>query len=298
MDLVAYNLLGRGVDMSGFVNGVGVLVSDPSVQTTFLGALDASTLAYAVSGATWSYMTVSGTATYDYVLQQYTGDITLSALRYYAADGASVMASVTDMDLHANLYDLGAVNVATMFTGDDFLWGNDYADHLRGGYGNDTLWGENGNDILNGEVGNDHLSGDGGKDTLFGGSGDDVLAGKIGADVLFGGSGVDLFLFDSAPGSSNIDVVKDFSRRDDFIGLDDDVFRKLPGTADGKLLAAAYYRVGTAARDGNDYLVYNPANDRLSYDSDGSGPKPAIPVALIVLSGNNAPAASDFLLFS
>jgi len=279
------------------------------------------------------------------------------------------------MDLYTNIYELGTVNIASMYTGDDLLWGNDYADHLRGGTGEDILWGEGGNDILNGETGADLmrggagndtyyvddaydftdepmsgnadpggvdrvyssidwtldrfmenltltgsadlvgfgnslrnvitgnsganlLSGVGGNDTISGGAGDDLIAGNAGADTLSGGSGEDLFVFDSALVASNADRIKDFSKRDDYIGLDDDVFRKLPGTTDGKFLAAANYRIGSAARDGNDYLIYNPAKDHLLYDSDGSGAKAPVLIATITLSGSSAPAASDFVLFS
>ena len=375
MDLLAYNSLGRGLDMSGYVDGVGIVVADPSVQTLFLGAIDEYTLAYEVSGAPWTYMTITGTATIDPVLEQFTGELNLSAIRYYAADGLTEMISLSDMNLYTDLYDLGTVNIASMYTGDDLLWGNDYADHLRGGTGADILWGEGGNDILDGETeadimrggaGNDTyyvddyydftdepmsgsadpggvdrvyssvdwtldryienltltgsadlvgfgnslrnvitgnrggnlLSGAGGNDTLAGGAGEDFIAGNAGADTLSGGSGADLFMFDSAVVASNADRIKDFSKRDDFIGLDDDVFRKLPGTADGKTLAAANYRVGSSARDGNDYLIYNPANDRLLYDSDGSGAKAPVLIATIALSGSSAPAAGDFILFS
>lgn len=375
MDLVAYNSLGRGLDMSGYVNGVGIVVADPSVQSYFLGALDDYTLAYEVTGAPWSYMTITGIAAFDPVLQQFTGELNLTAIRYYAADGLTEMISLSEMDLYTNIYELGTVNIASMYTGDDLLWGNDYADHLRGGTGEDILWGEGGNDILNGETGADLmrggagndtyyvddyydftdepmsgnadpggvdrvyssidwtldrfmenltltgsgdlvgfgnslrnvitgnsganvLSGASGNDTLAGGAGEDFIAGNAGADTLSGGSGADLFVFDSSLVASNADRIKDFSKRDDYIGLDDDVFRKLPGTTDGKLLAAANYRVGSAARDGNDYLIYNPAKDQLLYDSDGSGAKAPVLIATITLSGSSAPAASDFILFS
>jgi len=375
MDLVAYNSLGRGLDMSGYVNGVGIVVADPSVQSYFLGALDDYTLAYEVTGALWSYMTITGTATFDPVLQQYTGELNLTAIRYYAADGLTEMISLSEMDLYTNIYELGTVNIASMYTGDDLILGNDYADNLRGGTGDDMLSGEGGNDILDGESGADiliggsgndtyyvdsiydftdeplsgaadpggvdrvyssvdwtldrfienltltgsaslygngnnlkniltgnsghnALRGAGGNDTVLGGAGDDLLAGDLGFDTLTGGSGSDLFAFNTKLSTSNVDRVKDFSRRDDFIGLDDDVFRKLPGTADGKLMSAANYRVGSSARDGNDYLIYNPANDHLYYDSDGSGAKAPVLIATITLSGSSAPAASDFVLFS
>ena len=377
MDLLAYNSLGRGLDMRNFVNGVGIVVADPSVETVFIDAIDVDTLAYAVYGAPWSYMTVSGSAAYDYLLQQYTGELNVTALRYFASDayGVSPMITMTDMNLYTNIYGLGSVNIATMFTGNDFIWGNDFTDYLRGGPGADVLWGEGGNDVLNGESGadsmcggagsdtyyvdnqwdvavepilgtadpggvdrvyssvswaldpyvenlnltgsgntsgagnnlrnsitgnggNNDLIGWGGNDVLAGGAGADWLVGKSGADTMTGGSGFDMFLFDSSLGSSNVDWIKDFSHRDDYIGLDDDIFTKLPGTASGKALSASFLRIGSAARDANDYLIYNPATDLLYYDSDGSGARAPVPIAKVTVLDSDALAASDFLLFS
>jgi Ca2+-binding RTX toxin-like protein len=375
MELVAYNSLGRGLDMRGFVNGVGIVVADSSVETTFLGSLDDYTLAYSVYGAPWSYMTITGSATFEPVLQQYTGELNLTALGYYAADGLTSMVTMSDMDVYTNLYDLGTVNIASLYTGDDFLWGNDYVDYLQGGPGADVLWGEGGNDVLNGEsgadimlggagndtyyvdnaydlvdeprgtnidpggsdrvyaavswtldryienltltgtgnlygngnslrntlvgnAGNNALRGAGGDDVLSGGAGFDLLAGDLGRDALNGGSGTDIFAFNTKPSVNNLDVVKDYSLRDDFIGLDDDIFQKFVGSADGKTIGSANYRIGAAALDTNDYLVYNPATDLLSYDADGSGRIAALPIATIVLSGNRAPAWSDYIVFS
>ena len=64
----------------------------------------------------------------------------------------------------------------------------------------------------------------------------------------------------------------------------------------GKLISSANYKVGTAAGDTNDYLIYNPATDKLYYDNDGNGARAAAQIATITLSGTTAPAYSDFLL--
>ena len=68
------------------------------------------------------------------------------------------------------------------------------------------------------------------------------------------------------------------------------------GTTAGKTISSANYKIGAAASDANDYLIYNPATDRLYYDNDGNGAHAAVQVATITMSGTTAPAFSDFLL--
>jgi len=81
--------------------------------------------------------------------------------------------------------------------------------------------------------------------------------------------------------------------------LDDDIYTKLgTGTLAGKSISSANYKVGTAAGDSNDYLIYDPASDKLFYDNDGNGPNGAVQIGVITLAGTTAPALSDFLLIS
>ena len=151
--------------------------------------------------------------------------------------------------------------------------------------------------VLTGNGGINKLYGLAGDDTLIGGAGNDTLFGGPGKDKLTGGTGNDRFVFDAALGSSNIDTVTDFSKGTDKIVLDDDIFAKLgTGQLTGKAILAANYKIGTAAGDSNDYLIYNPANDKLYYDKDGAGGSAAVVVASITLAGSSAPAWSDFLL--
>ena len=153
---------------------------------------------------------------------------------------------------------------------------------------NNTLTGNNGANVLSGLAG---------LDTLVGGTGNDQLSGGAGNDSLGGGGGVDRFVFDTALGSSNVDRLTDFVRGTDKLVLDDDIFTKLgTGTAAGKAIASGSYKVGTKATDANDYLVYDPATDKLFYDRDGSGANTAMPIATIVLTGTAAPALADFML--
>lgn len=161
----------------------------------------------------------------------------------------------------------------------------------------ENLIGGTGADRFTGDGLGNVLSGGAGLDTLIGGAGNDQLFGGLGKDKLTGGTGNDRFVFDTALGSSNIDTVTDFIKGTDKIVLDDDIFAKLgTGNATGKAIAAANYKVGTAAGDANDYLIYNPATDKLYYDNDGNGARAAVQIATITLSGTTAPAFSDFLL--
>ena len=149
-----------------------------------------------------------------------------------------------------------------------------------------------GNDLANALAGNasaNRLDGGRGNDTLAGGDGDDTLIGGLGLDRLAGGAGADKFLFDKPLGAANADMILDFTRGSDTILLENAVFR---GLAAGALSANAL-RLGTAAADADDRLVYDPATGRLWYDADGTGA-----AAQILFATLDTPpatlAASDF----
>jgi len=180
--------------------------------------------------------------------------------------------------IYLTVNELQAGNTA-LLAGNDAVYGNSFADSIAGYAGNDKLYGRGGNDYLRGDAGND---------ILYGGNGNDRLAG---------GSGADRFVFNSALGIDNRDVVTDFTKQTDLIVLDDDIFTQLFGTSGGAGLNSFNYRVGQAA-DGNDFLLYNTFTDTLSYDDDGVGPHAAIPFATITLPGTRAPAYTDFLIIA
>ncbi|SCY18892.1 calcium-binding protein [Microvirga guangxiensis] len=147
-----------------------------------------------------------------------------------------------------------------------------------------------GNDRLVGSSGSNYLDGGYGKDTIQGGSGNDRVSGGMGNDVLYGGKGKDAFVFKSqldpykngTNRTFNFDTIKDFNVRDDSIWLSKLYFTKLSkvGSEDkpGKL-KAAFFTIGTKAKDKNDYLIYNDKSGILSYDADGSGSGKAIQFA-------------------
>jgi Ca2+-binding RTX toxin-like protein len=162
--------------------------------------------------------------------------------------------------------------------GDDVLLGGNGRDRLDGQVGEDVMFGGSGNDTLRGGNGNDRLFGGDGRDFLIGGTGNDRLDGGAGNDKLSGGLGLDCFLFTSAPSSrSNWDDIIDFSTSDDRIGLDNAVFT---GLSAGRLPGSAF-RVGDAALDANDRVIYNSATGALLFDKDGVGGAAAVKFAQV-----------------
>jgi Ca2+-binding RTX toxin-like protein/bifunctional DNase/RNase len=127
------------------------------------------------------------------------------------------------------------------------------------------------NNMLNGNAATNILNGDAGNDNLQGGLGDDVLTGGAGEDIF------KLTNFSK-------DTITDFSVDDDTIQLENSVFTQLTATG---VLKAANFRIGTAAIDANDYVIYDPGTGTLSYDADGSGAGVATQIAQITLVGIN-----------
>ena len=126
-----------------------------------------------------------------------------------------------------------------------------------------------GNDTLQGSDGNDHLQGGLGNDTLDGGAGNDVLNGGLGKDVLLGNVGNDFFVFNTIPNSTtNFDRIVDYVAANDTIRLENTgVFTALTKLG---VLAATAFKVGAAATDADDRIVYKIATGELFYDSNGS----------------------------
>jgi serralysin len=146
--------------------------------------------------------------------------------------------------------------------------GNALDNIVTGNATNNVIWGGGGSDALNGLDGSDQLSGEAGNDRLDGG---------LGADQLFGGADADTYVFSSSIGSGNIDVIFGFSSADDTIELDLDVFTSLnAGTLD-----AGAFRIGSAAGDADDRIIYDSATGALYYDADGNGAGAAIQFATL-----------------
>ena len=174
--------------------------------------------------------------------------------------------------MQANVERLGVSGFTSTFAIN--LTGNDLANEM---------WGNDGVNVMSGAGGDDIL-------TAFGSS--DTLKGGLGADTLIGGSGNDDFVFDTALGGGNIDQLLDFQAGADRLVLDDGVFA---GLAPGALAPGAF-RIGAAAQDADDRILYDSSTGALYYDADGSGAGAAVQFATLL----NAPAnlsASDFLVF-
>ncbi len=124
---------------------------------------------------------------------------------------------------------------------------------------------------------------------IIGNMQDNSLSGRGGNDILRGQGGADTFVFDTTPGPGNVDTIVDFTVGEDRIGLASQIF----GLPKGALSAAAFHR-GAAAQDALDRILYDPLTDRLWFDPDGSGPRPAVLVANFM--GDPMPGVNDFII--
>jgi Ca2+-binding RTX toxin-like protein len=127
---------------------------------------------------------------------------------------------------------------------------------------------------------------------LSGGAGNDRLDGDAGSDTLIGGTGKDTFVF-SLLGNpwNNLDRITDFVAADDTMRLDNAQYAAVG--ADGALTAAAF-RIGAAAADASDRIVYNQTTGALYYDSDGTGAGTMLQFAQ--LTAGTVLTAADFVI--
>lgn len=95
----------------------------------------------------------------------------------------------------------------------------------------------------------------------------DTINGRLGSDTLSGDAGRDRFVFDTALGAGNVDTILDFTVGFDLVVLENDIFI---GLAPGKLTSAAF-RIGNAALDADDRILYDSATGMLQFDTDGAG---------------------------
>ena len=123
---------------------------------------------------------------------------------------------------------------------------------------------------LLGSAFDDYVYGNNAVNVIKGGAGNDIIKGYGGNDTLAGGSGQDIFVFNTAlDPATNVDTVTDFNVTADTIWLDDLFFAAL---STGPLAAAAFRTNATGqGEDTDDRIVYNTSTGELSYDSDGNG---------------------------
>ena len=277
----------------------------------------AHTYANGYFGGTYSYLTASsGGAVAGPPATELEGDLRFPAGTYYLvwindsggwAGGAANLSAFAPAGTHG---DLGTAALPPVYTdnpdsytlahpstgvhalgGNDRINGSSGPDSIFGDSGNDVLSGLGGNDVLNGGDGNDRLNGGVGNDSLIGGTGVDTLVGGAGKDVLRGGAGKDRFLFDKAS-AGGTDSIRDFLAVDDEIALDHRLFGKLPKLGP---LSAGNFRANSsgAARDSNDFVLYNTKDGSLTYDADGSGPNHGFRFATVYESGGTHPTIGE-----
>jgi Ca2+-binding RTX toxin-like protein len=177
-------------------------------------------------------------------------------------------------------------------------YGNSLNNILRGNVGANFLLGAEGADTMLGGDGDDQLLGGEGADRLRGDLGDDTLTGGNGNDVLAGGDGADSFVFEVAPdATTNADRIADFDGSEDVLVFDAVIFAALAtgsGTPDGPVLASQF-RLGSAAGDSDDRLIYQASLGRLFYDADGTDAAAQVLVATL-RSGTILTADEIFLI--
>ncbi len=173
--------------------------------------------------------------------------------------------------------------IDTVMASIDFVLSKEVENLTLTGAGNINGTGNTMSNILIGNDGDNTLSGASSKDKTI-----DVLNGGLGNDTLYGGkSKGDIFVFDTALGSGNIDTLADFKK--DFIALDAEIFTSLSAGA----LNSDNFLSGNAAIDNDDFIIHDQATGMLYYDADGSGAIEKI--AFAIVSGKLA--ASDFTIF-
>ena len=111
---------------------------------------------------------------------------------------------------------------------------------------------------------------------ITGTAGNDTLNGKGGNDWLTGGGGKDSFAFDK-PGTGVV-TITDFAPSDDKILLSGVGFK---GLGNAGALNASMFVSGTAAKDVNDFIIYDKSTGNIFYDADGNGSAAAVQFAHI-----------------
>jgi Ca2+-binding RTX toxin-like protein len=246
----------------------------------------------------------------------YDGEAGIDTVTYASATQPVTVNLATGVATGAEIGTDELVNIenAVGGAGNDTLTGKGGANTLNGAGGNDTMAGRNGNDTYLVDSAGDkvieavgggtdkvlasvsyslqagqeveflratapagttaiNLVGNQFANNIQGNAGKNLLNGGAGNDVLTGLGGNDLFLFNTAlNAATNVDVITDFNVAADTVRLDDAIFTALaPG-----VLPAGAFRIGAAAGDAGDRIIYNSATGALFYDADGTGATAAI----------------------
>ncbi|CAN5222224.1 hypothetical protein BH10PSE7_BH10PSE7_04980 [soil metagenome] len=251
-------------------------------------------------------------------------DTVYSAVNYTLAAGQSIellatgsVAGVTAINLTGNglaqtIFGNNGANILNSGGGGDSLYGFDGNDtYLVGspgdqafesaGQGTDTVYTSSHYTLAAGQsiellatgsiagVTAINLTGNEIAQTIYGNNGNNVLNGMGGSDTIWVFGGQNQVVFNTALGAGNVDTVQGFTVVNDTFWLDDAIFGAL-----GPSVTADELRIGAAAVDGNDYLIYNSATGALSYDANGVGGAAAVQFA--TLSAGLALTNFDFAI--
>jgi serralysin len=247
-------------------------------------------------------------------------DNAADAVTEYAGEGLDTVLSSVSFTLGDEVERLTLVGTAAINgTGNSLsntIAGNSAANTLDGGRGADILRGGAGNDIYRVDNVADRISessgngsdtvlssvsftlatyvekltltgtgaitgtGNGHANRIIGNGAANLLDGAAGIDVLTGGAGADTFAFSSPLGSANADTITDFKPGEDRIRIGGAGGQPFAALASGDLGSGAF-RVGAAAADVSDRIVYNSSTGALLYDADGSGTVAALQIATL-----------------
>lgn len=101
-----------------------------------------------------------------------------------------------------------------------------------------------------------------------------------------------MFRFNTAL-TANVDKITDFAVVDDTIQLQNAIFTKLTATG---VLNTANLKIGSAAADANDLIIYNTTTGGLYYDADGNGAGVAVQVAVLGVTTHPVVTNADFVV--
>jgi len=236
----------------------------------------------------------------NYTLLANVENLTLTGALTINGTGNGLANNITGNSAANNLNGSGGNDTLSGGDGNDTLNGGIGADTLVGGLGNDSYAVDNANDVIienlsegidkvNSSVthtlfanveqltlmgalaidgtGNDLANviiGNTAANQLDGGSGNDTLDGGLGNNVLTGGAGNDFFRFTT---TGHVDTITDYNVVNDTIRLENAVFTALTTTG---TLAGNNFKIGAAAADADDFIIYNNVTGVLLYDADGN----------------------------
>jgi Ca2+-binding RTX toxin-like protein len=319
--------LATGTGAGGDAQGDTLISIENLTGSSFADVLTGNTGANILDGGAGADTLAGGAGNDTYVVDN-AGDV----VRENAGAGTDTVLASINFTLGADVENLTLIGAAVAGTGNagaNVITGNSNDNLLDGRAGADTINGAGGSDTVTyaasgagvtvdlstglgsgGDAQGDTLSsienligsnffdilfGDANANVINGGGSGDNLLGLDGNDILTGGLGGDDFVFTTALNAlTNVDTITDFNIAEfDAILLDDAIFTGL-GVAPGTNITAQEFRIGAAAQDADDRIIYNDVTGALLFDVDGTGAEAAVQFA--TLSAGLALTNNQFFL--